>query len=97
MDGNLGPIYNFVIRYGPGCCGYDGTAGFEVYWTPPYEAAAAGDPDTEKPYPQVNDWVIAEGVLKTYTEGDNPNGFLYLDLTSLEVDNEHRGAEFVSQ
>ncbi|MDR0663366.1 MAG: hypothetical protein LBF80_04720, partial [Spirochaetaceae bacterium] len=25
-------IYRFVLRYGPGCCGYDGSAGFEVCW-----------------------------------------------------------------
>ncbi|MDR0451845.1 MAG: hypothetical protein LBH15_02245, partial [Treponema sp.] len=24
--------YCFVLRYGPGCCGFDGNAGFEVAW-----------------------------------------------------------------
>jgi zinc transport system permease protein len=97
IDGSEGPVYNFVIRYGPGCCGYDGTAGFEAYWTPPDQAIPADDPDANKPYPQINDWVIAEGTLKQYAEDDNPNKFLYIDLSSLTIDNENRGSEFVSQ
>jgi len=61
--------YYYVIRYGPGCCGYDGTAGFEVLW------------DGE--YPEQNDWVEAVGVLETYDE--NGSQYLRLRLTSLTV------------
>jgi hypothetical protein len=75
--------YCFVIRYGPGCCGNDGSAGFEVAW------------DGEAvPYPEEDAWVEAEGVLKTYEEDGYP--YLYLSLSSLNI-KEERGAEFVSQ
>jgi len=76
--------YCFVIRYGPGCCGYDGNAGFEVAWMN----------DRKEPYPEINAWVEATGVLKTYEEDDYQ--YLYLDLSSLYVLNT-RGAEYVSQ
>lgn len=59
----------FVVRYGPGCCGYDANPGFEVVW------------DNE--YPKVNDWVEAIGVLESYEE-DGYN-CLRLCLTSLKV------------
>jgi hypothetical protein len=75
--------YCFVIRYGPGCCGNDGSAGFEVAWEPPLPAD----------YPEADDWVEAAGVLKTYEEDGYP--YLYLSLVSLTVKDE-RGAEFVS-
>jgi uncharacterized membrane protein YcgQ (UPF0703/DUF1980 family) len=77
--------YCFVIRYGPGCCGYDGNAGLEVAWP-------AGK---AKPYPAVDSWVEATGVLKTYEE-DGFTQYLYLDLASLYVLNK-RGAVFVFQ
>jgi hypothetical protein len=79
-------FYCFVLRYGPGCCGTDGNAGFEVAW----------DRDTmpDKPYPNIDDWVEAVGVLKYYEEDGYP--YLYLALSSLAVLDE-RGAEFVNQ
>jgi hypothetical protein len=78
--------YCFVLRYGPGCCGNDGNAGFEVAWSDSY---------TLKPsYPKIDDWVEAEGELKYYDEDGYP--YLYLALSSLKVLNT-RGAEFVSQ
>jgi hypothetical protein len=77
--------YCFVLRYGPGCCGNDGSAGFEVSWD-------REDPDPP-PYPNEDDWVEAEGVLGYYREDDYP--YLYLDLLSLTV-KETRGAEFVN-
>ena len=43
-----------VIRYGPGCCGDDDMAGFEVIW--------------EGDYPQPNDWVEVVGVLEKYDQ-----------------------------
>jgi hypothetical protein len=79
MDRN----YCFVLRYGPGCCGNDGSAGFEVAWETP-----------EKDYPAEDEWVEAVGVLKNYEEDGYP--YLYLVLSSLTVKQE-RGAEFVSQ
>jgi zinc transport system permease protein len=81
--------YCFVIRYGPGCCGYDGNAGFEVAWD------SFGTIDrTVKKYPREDDWVEAIGELKYYDEDDYP--FLYIALSSLKV-LDKRGAEFVSQ
>jgi uncharacterized membrane protein YcgQ (UPF0703/DUF1980 family) len=76
--------YCFVIRYGPGCCGNDGNVGFEVAW----------DKEKEQPYPAVDSWVEAEGVLKFYEE----EGYRlsYLDLSSLNVLTK-RGAETVLQ
>jgi uncharacterized membrane protein YcgQ (UPF0703/DUF1980 family) len=78
--------YCFVLRYGPGCCGNDGSAGFEVSW----------DREDGNPleYPELDSWVEAVGVLKSYTEDDYP--YLYLGLLSLTV-KEQRGAEFVAQ
>lgn len=81
-EGYTGKEYCFVIRYGPGCCGTDGNAGFEVAWE-----GAGG-------YPDIDDWVEATGVLKTYDEDGYP--YLYIALSSLTV-LDKRGAEFVSQ
>jgi hypothetical protein len=78
--------YCFVLRYGPGCCNNDSSAGFEVSWD-------KADPNPP-PYPDVDDWVEAEGVLSYYEEDGYP--YLYLALSSLTV-KETRGAEFVSQ
>ena len=77
--------YCFVIRYGPGCCGFDGNAGFEVAW----------DDEDENPYPADDSWLEATGVLKNYEE-DGYSNYLYLDLASLNV-LDRRGAEFVMQ
>jgi zinc transport system permease protein len=78
--------YCFVIRYGPGCCGNDGNAGFEVAWD---------DRDaTDKGYPDSDEWVEATGVLQSYEEDGFP--YLYLALSSLAV-LDTRGAEFVTQ
>jgi uncharacterized membrane protein YcgQ (UPF0703/DUF1980 family) len=74
--------YCFVLRYGPGCCGYDGTAGFEVSWPEGQDAA----------YPAEDDWVEVVGVLDSYEEDGYP--YIYLSLESLEVKDE-RGAETV--
>jgi uncharacterized membrane protein YcgQ (UPF0703/DUF1980 family) len=78
-----GNPYYFVIRYGPGCCGSDGNAGFEVMWE-----------NGEGIYPQENDWVEAVGVLKYYEEDEYP--YLCISLSGLKA-LEKRGAEFVTQ
>ncbi len=83
-----GDPYCFVLRYGPGCCGADGNAGFEVAWNKDNPAAQ------EAPYPAVDEWVRAEGTLSFYEEDDYP--YLYIRLDSLET-LEERGAEFVMQ
>ncbi|MDR3114681.1 MAG: hypothetical protein LBU25_04085 [Treponema sp.] len=77
------PPYYFVIRYGPGCCGNDGNAGFEVMWE-------QGD----AMYPAENDWVEAIGVLGAYEEDGYP--YICINLSSLKV-LETRGQEFVTQ
>ena len=64
-----GAKYYAVIRYGPGCCGVDANAGFEVKW------------DGE--YPSQNDWVEATGILEEYEEDGYK--YLRLALTSLTV------------
>jgi zinc transport system permease protein len=76
--------YCFVLRYGPGCCGNDGNAGFEVAW----DSASAA------PYPGIDEWVEALGKLKYYEEDGYP--YLYIALSSLRV-LEERGAEFITQ
>jgi len=68
-DETTGKIYYSVFRYGPGCCGYDANAGFEVIW------------DGE--YPNVNDWVQAVGILEIYEEAGSK--FLRLKLSQLNV------------
>jgi len=85
MEQGYDKSYCFVLRYGPGCCGFDGNVGFEVAW----------DKDKKKLYPGEDSWVEATGELKTYEEDGN-NEFLYLDLVSLNV-LDKRGAETVMQ
>jgi len=75
----------FVIRYGPGCCGYDSNVGFEVRW----------DKESAQQYPEAESWVEAIGVLKSYEEGGYMQ-YLYLDLSSLDVLRK-RGSEVVMQ
>jgi uncharacterized membrane protein YcgQ (UPF0703/DUF1980 family) len=64
-----GQKYYSVIRYGPGCCGIDLNAGFEVRW--------------DKAYPAEDDWVEVTGILEEYTEADGK--YLRLALSSLKV------------
>ena len=85
QDVGVDKLYRFVFRYGPGCCGNDGVAGFEVAWAE----------EKAKPYPPDDSWVEAIGVLKMY-EKDEFMQYVYLDLSSLTVLS-RRGAEFVMQ
>ncbi len=68
-DPSNGQTYYAVIRYGPGCCGIDLNAGFEVLW--------------DREYPTPNDWVEAVGILEEYEE--NGQKYLRLALSSLTV------------
>lgn len=61
--------WHWVVRYGPGCCANDGTAGFEIRY------------DGE--WPEQNDWVAVQGVLTTYDV--NGWDMLVLDVVSLEI------------
>ncbi|MEI0602800.1 hypothetical protein R4K55_01145 [Brachyspira alvinipulli] len=49
-DKETGEKLNFVFRYGPGCCGYDGVAGFEFNY------------NGKIPNPQ--DWIEVVGVVE---------------------------------
>lgn len=69
VDEGTGETYYFVIRYGPGCCGYDANAGFEISWS--------GE------YPKKNDWVEVVGVLEEFE--DNGDKFLRLNVSSLKI------------
>ncbi len=73
-------LYRFVIRYGPGCCGNDGVAGFEITY----------DGETR---PNLNDWVEAVGSIEMIEE--NGEQFVSIRLSELTVLDE-RGQEFVS-
>jgi hypothetical protein len=84
--------YYFVIRYGPGCCGNDGNAGFEVLWDDAFFRESPGE--GEGFYPEEGEWVEATGILGAYEEDGYP--YLCIALSSLKVLNE-RGAEFVTQ
>ncbi len=68
-DATSGNTYYSVIRYGPGCCGIDANAGFEVVW--------------DKEYPEVDDWVEVVGVLEEYNEDGQT--YIHLVLSSLQV------------
>jgi uncharacterized membrane protein YcgQ (UPF0703/DUF1980 family) len=83
LDLEMSPPVYYVFRYGPGCCGYDANAGFEVVWK-----------DEKTAYPNENDWVEAAGVLENYEDDGEP--YLRLALTSLVVKAE-RGLETVEQ
>ena len=83
LDIEMSPPVYYVFRYGPGCCGYDANAGFEVVWK-----------DEKTAYPNENDWVEAAGVLENYDDGGEE--YLRLALTSLTVKAE-RGLERVEQ
>lgn len=79
-DNGLDEILHFVVRYGPGCCGYDDEAGFEVRW---YGR-----------YPKVDDWVEVIGTLQEqeYASGMK---VLYVEVDDMII-KEERGAEYVS-
>ncbi|MDR0999621.1 MAG: hypothetical protein LBL96_02280 [Clostridiales bacterium] len=75
--------YYSVIRYGPGCCGIDMNAGFEVLWKD----------TTGKAYPEVDDWVEVVGAVSEIEQDGEK--FLLVELDSLTV-LDTRGEEYVT-
>lgn len=71
-DWGEGDIHRFVLRYGPGCCGYDGEAGFEIAW------------DGE--LPNEDDWVEVIGQVEFYKYNDWD--YLRVNATSVTVKEE---------
>ncbi len=53
-DEQSGKTYHYVMRYGPGCCGSDGSAGFEFMYD--------GD------IPKLNDWIEVIGTVEKMME-----------------------------
>ena len=62
-------MLSYVIRYGPGCCGYDGEVGFEVVW--------------DGTWPEEDAWCEAIGVLEVYEQ--DGRAYLRMALSSLKV------------
>lgn len=60
---------HMVYRNGPGCCGNDGMAGFEIIW--------------DGKYPNENDWVQAEGEIEFYTDAGAE--WMRIRVSSLKV------------
>lgn len=59
----------YIIRYGPGCCGNDGVAGFQILF------------DGDKPKP--NDWIEVTGELQMVVEDGSE--YVALKVNSLKV------------
>jgi hypothetical protein len=70
---------HYVYRYGPGCCGADGTVGFQINW--------------DKDYPKEDAWVEVCGVLEEYRDKNNIK-YLRIQLSELKV-LQKRGKELV--
>ena len=85
QEQHAGNQYNFVVRYGPGCCGDDGLVGFYVSWAE----------NQIQEYPKEDSWVEAIGELKL-RRGNGTSQYPYLELSSLAV-LDRRGVEFVTQ
>jgi uncharacterized membrane protein YcgQ (UPF0703/DUF1980 family) len=79
-DDESGLVERFVIRYGPGCCGNDGVAGFEFF----YDGSTA---------PKQDDWVEVTGTVDM-KRGDDGEEYLVLAPSELKV-MAKRGQEFV--
>ena len=79
-DEESGQVSRYVIRYGPGCCGNDGVAGFEcVFHT--------------DALPKQGDWIEVVGTVALALDPDDLE-YVLLDPAGLTVKTQ-RGAEFV--
>ena len=67
-----GKTYHYVVRNGPGCCGADGSAGFEFVYD--------GVP------PKENDWIEVIGTVEKMTIGDSE--YIVLRAGSITVKQE---------
>jgi uncharacterized membrane protein YcgQ (UPF0703/DUF1980 family) len=66
-----GRTERYVIRFGPGCCGNDGVAGFEFF----YDGQVA---------PKQDDWIEVTGIVGMIN-GDDGEEYIVLDKSSLRV------------
>ena len=82
-----------VIRNTPGCCGDDGMVGFEVSWNPDFQGIDDGSDG--RTYPDRDNWVEAQGVLKSYEDLFGGTS-IFIALSELNV-LEKRGLEFVTR
>lgn len=78
-DEETNETYFSVYRNGPGCCGNDGVAGFEIL----YDGTA----------PNLNDWIEVVGTVDIIKDEDNYE-YIVLRVSELTVLDE-RGEEFV--
>ncbi|MDR1875726.1 MAG: hypothetical protein LBQ90_12035 [Synergistaceae bacterium] len=81
VDEESGEIFRYVFRYGPGCCGNDGVAGFECVVEP-------------GALPKRGDWVEAIGTVEVGQDADGLD-YVVLKPSRLTV-MEKRGAEYVN-
>lgn len=72
----------FVIRYGPGCCSNDGSAGFEIALE-------------ESEWPKENDWVEVTGIIEVYHDDAYNYDYPVVKISSIVI-KEERGLETVS-
>lgn len=75
-----GEVYSYIYRNSPGCCGNDGSAGFEFKY------------DGEKP--NVNDWIKLTGVIEVI-RFDSGFKNIVINASDIEV-LDTRGKEFVT-
>ncbi len=68
-DLETGKTKSYVIRYGPGCCGNDGVAGFEILF--------------EGDKPKAEDWIEVAGIIQMMEE--NGVKYVALKLSSLKI------------
>jgi uncharacterized membrane protein YcgQ (UPF0703/DUF1980 family) len=80
VDEENGETTRYVIRYGPGCCGNDGVAGFEFTY------------DGEQ-RPKMDDWIEATGTVDI--EAYEGEGYVVLRLSELKI-MDKRGMEYVT-
>jgi uncharacterized membrane protein YcgQ (UPF0703/DUF1980 family) len=66
-----GRTERYVIRFGPGCCGNDGVAGFEFF----YDGQVT---------PKQDDWIEVTGIVGMIN-GDDGEEYIVLDKSSLRV------------
>lgn len=79
IDDESGQVYHYVIRYGPGCCGNDGVAGFEFFYD--------GD------MPEPDDWIEAVGTIEIIDNSVGYQDII-MHLSKITI-LEERGAEYV--